>query len=260
MDRDGTDGEPLPFLGGGVPAAFELRTVAIPAGASRAYDEAEWEDAIVVLESGELEVECVRGGRRRFERGAVMYLVGLALRTLHNLGPETAVLVAVSRRAGHPAPAAAEVAGVRPSASPARRGSPRDSVRGILSEPLSVILVEDSLPMRRLLVAYLERQDELRVVGVAETGEEFRALIEEQVPDAVVLDLGLPDSRGLDLLLHTQAPSPTTAVVVFSGDSVSRRGGAMTMLGADAFIEKPDIALLHRTIVAAVARRRRGFR
>jgi CheY-like chemotaxis protein len=244
MDRDGTDGEPLPFLGGGVPAAFELRTVAIPAGASRAYDEAEWEDAIVVLESGELEVECVRGGRRRFERGAVMYLVGLALRTLHNLGPETAVLVAVSRRAGHPA----------------RRGSPRDSVRGILSEPLSVILVEDSLPMRRLLVAYLERQDELRVVGVAETGEEFRALIEEQVPDAVVLDLGLPDSRGLDLLLHTQATSPTTAVVVVSGDSVSRRGGAMTMLGADAFVEKPDIQLLHRTIVDVVAQRRRGVR
>ncbi|HMJ32638.1 MAG TPA: response regulator [Baekduia sp.] len=123
---------------------------------------------------------------------------------------------------------------------------------------MSVILVEDSLPMRQLLVAYLERQDEVRVVGVAETGEEFRALIDEQAPDAVVLDLGLPDSRGLDLLLHIQATSPSTAVVVFSGDSVSRRGGAMTMLGADAFVEKPDVQLLHRTIVDAVARRRRG--
>jgi two-component system response regulator (stage 0 sporulation protein A) len=133
-------------------------------------------------------------------------------------------------------------------------------VHGALSDPVSVILVEDSLPMRQLLVAYLERQDEVRVVGVAETGEEFRALIEEQAPDAVVLDLGLPDSRGLDLLLHIQATSPSTAVVVFSGDSVSRRGGAMTMLGADAFVEKPDIALLHRTIVEAVRQRRSGQR
>ncbi|HMJ32637.1 MAG TPA: pyridoxamine 5'-phosphate oxidase family protein [Baekduia sp.] len=103
MTRDGTDREPLSFLGRGVPAAFQSRTVTIPAGASRAYVEAEWHDAIVVLESGELEVECVRGGRRRFERGAVMCFVGLALRTLYNLGPETAVLVAVSRRPGAPA-------------------------------------------------------------------------------------------------------------------------------------------------------------
>jgi hypothetical protein len=105
MTCDGTGGERLSFLGRGIPAAFEVLTVAIPAGSSRAYDQAEWRDAIVVLESGELEIECVRGGRRRFKRGAVMYLVGLPLRTLHNLGPEPAVLVAVSRRVRTPATA-----------------------------------------------------------------------------------------------------------------------------------------------------------
>jgi DNA-binding NarL/FixJ family response regulator len=129
-----------------------------------------------------------------------------------------------------------------------------------LNEPARVIVVEDSAPMRRLLVAYLEREGDVSVVGVAESGEEFRALLDAQRPDAVVLDLGLPDSRGLDLLLHVQSTSPDTAVIVFSGDSVSRRGGAMTMLGADAFIEKPDVALLHRTIVDAVAQRRGGSR
>lgn len=114
--------------------------------------------------------------------------------------------------------------------------------------------------MRQLLVAYLEREEDVSVVGVAQSGEEFRALLDGERPDAVVLDLGLPDSRGLDLLLHVQATSPDTAVIVFSGDSVSHRGGAMTMLGADAFIEKPDIALLHRTILDVVAQRRDGSR
>jgi uncharacterized protein YhbP (UPF0306 family) len=98
MTCDGAGGERPTFLGRSVPAAFDVRTVAIPAGGSLPYDEAEWLDAIVVLERGELEVECVRGGRRRFERGAVMCLAGLALRTLHNLGPDPALLVAVSRR------------------------------------------------------------------------------------------------------------------------------------------------------------------
>jgi two-component system chemotaxis response regulator CheB len=127
-----------------------------------------------------------------------------------------------------------------------------------LSDPVRVILVEDSEPMRQLLVAYLEREDDIEVVGVAESGEEFRALLDERLPDAVVLDLGLPDSRGLDLLLHVQAVSPDTAVVVFSGNEISARGGAMTMLGADAFIEKPDVALLHRTLVDVVTQRRGG--
>jgi DNA-binding NarL/FixJ family response regulator len=125
-----------------------------------------------------------------------------------------------------------------------------------LTEPARVIVVEDSPPMRQLLVAYLEREEDVSVIGVAQSGEEFRALLDGERPDAVVLDLGLPDSRGLDLLLHVQATSPSTAVIVFSGNSVSHRGGAMTMLGADAFIEKPDIALLHRTIVDVVAQRR----
>ena len=248
MTRDAADGELPTFLGRPVPAAFDVRTVSIPAGASRAYDEDEWHDALVVLERGELEVECTRGGRRRFERGAVICLVGLALRTLHSLGPESVVLVAVSRRTA------------RPEAAPAPRPPERSTLHGALSDPVRVMLVEDSLPMRQLLVAYLERQGDVSVVGVAETGEELRALIATQVADAVVLDLGLPDSRGLDLLLHIQATSPTTAVIVFSGNSVSHRGGAMTMLGADAFVQKPDVALLHGTILDAVAQRRRAER
>jgi hypothetical protein len=92
------DGEPLTFLGRSVPPAFELRSVSIAAGDSLAFDEAEWLDALVVLEAGHLEVECLRGGRRRFAPGAVMCLVGLELRSLHALGPGAVLLVAVSRR------------------------------------------------------------------------------------------------------------------------------------------------------------------
>jgi hypothetical protein len=92
------DAERLSFLGRGVPPAFEMRTVAIAPGESLAFVEAQWLDALVVLESGELEVECLQGGRRRFAPGAVMCLAGLDLRTLHSLGPEGVVLTAVSRR------------------------------------------------------------------------------------------------------------------------------------------------------------------
>jgi hypothetical protein len=81
-----------------VPRGLELRTVEVPAGAERIYEEAEWRDAIVVIARGEIELECLGGSRLRLERGTVLWLVGLPLRALHNGGVEAALLLAVSRR------------------------------------------------------------------------------------------------------------------------------------------------------------------
>jgi quercetin dioxygenase-like cupin family protein len=89
----------LSFLGQPLPPAFRLRVVAVAPGAERPYEPAEWKDAMVVVERGEIELETVRDGRRRYERGDVLWLTGLPLRALRNRGGEPAVLVAVTRRA-----------------------------------------------------------------------------------------------------------------------------------------------------------------
>lgn len=92
-----TDYDPISFLGR-TDAAFEKRVIAIPPASSRAYDEGEWHDEIVVVERGEIELESASGNRRTFEAGDVLWLAGLPLRALHNRGREDVVLVAVSRR------------------------------------------------------------------------------------------------------------------------------------------------------------------
>ncbi len=89
--------EELSFLQMPLPAGFELRLVDIAAGSQIPFDPAAWDDALVVVESGEVELECRAGGRRAFGTGAVMFLTGLPLRALHNPGPEPALLAAVSR-------------------------------------------------------------------------------------------------------------------------------------------------------------------
>jgi glyoxylate utilization-related uncharacterized protein len=76
---------------------FELRVVTLAPGRARRYAEAEWRDALVVVESGEVELETEDDVRWRFARGDMLWLTGLALRALHNRGPEPARLVAVSR-------------------------------------------------------------------------------------------------------------------------------------------------------------------
>jgi glyoxylate utilization-related uncharacterized protein len=78
--------------------AFVLRAVTIAPGSKRAYAETEWQDAIVLLRHGEIELECLSGSSYRFARGDLLWLAGLPLRALHNRGHERALLVAVSRR------------------------------------------------------------------------------------------------------------------------------------------------------------------
>ena len=95
-----SDHAPVSFLERRPDSAFEKRVVSIAPGSSRAYDGGEWRDALVVVERGEIELESTAGDRRTFEAGAVLFLVGLPLRALHNRAREDAVLVAVSRR--HP--------------------------------------------------------------------------------------------------------------------------------------------------------------
>ena len=93
-----TDRSPLSFLGRRLPPPFERRVVVLAPDHTWVYNEAEWRGAIVVVEHGQVELECLDGSRHCFGRGDVLWLERLPLRALHNPGHTSAVLVAVSRQ------------------------------------------------------------------------------------------------------------------------------------------------------------------
>jgi hypothetical protein len=78
--------------------SFDRRLVRLLAGEERPYVESEWDDALVVIGCGVVELEETDGTRWRFEKGAILFLTQLPLRALHNPGEEAAILMAVSRR------------------------------------------------------------------------------------------------------------------------------------------------------------------
>jgi quercetin dioxygenase-like cupin family protein len=86
------------FLGVPIPRAFDVRVVSIAPGEELTYHPAQWHDALVGVEAGEVELEGPCGSLVRFVRGDMLWLIGLPLRLLRNPGSEPAVLVAVSRR------------------------------------------------------------------------------------------------------------------------------------------------------------------
>jgi quercetin dioxygenase-like cupin family protein len=91
------DGERLSFSGRRLAPGFALRVVAIAPGERLAFVEADWRAAIVVVEAGEVVLEPRDGRPYRFGPGDVLWLAGLDLLALHNLGAEPAVLVALAR-------------------------------------------------------------------------------------------------------------------------------------------------------------------
>jgi DNA-binding NarL/FixJ family response regulator len=80
-----------------------------------------------------------------------------------------------------------------------------------------VLLVDDAPDILRLVRTALRFNDALTVVGEAASGTEAVELASRLHPDIVVLDLGLPDIAGEDVLTRIRADSPRTKVVIFSG-------------------------------------------
>lgn len=81
----------------------------------------------------------------------------------------------------------------------------------------TVVLVDDVPEVRRLIRMSLRFREGFEVVGEAGDGTGAVRLASQLRPDIVVLDLGLPDIAGREVLTRVRQASPTTAIVVFSG-------------------------------------------
>jgi DNA-binding NarL/FixJ family response regulator len=84
-------------------------------------------------------------------------------------------------------------------------------------DPVRVLLVDDAPEARRLVRTALRFRGGFDIVGEASTGQAAVTLVDELDPDVVVLDLGLPDITGRDVLTRVRDSRPGAKVVVFSG-------------------------------------------
>jgi DNA-binding NarL/FixJ family response regulator len=82
---------------------------------------------------------------------------------------------------------------------------------------IRVLLVDDVEDVRRLVRTALRFHGGFEVVAEAKDGAEAVRLAADHHPDVVVLDLGLPDLAGREVLGRMRESSPESKVVIFSG-------------------------------------------
>jgi two-component system KDP operon response regulator KdpE len=100
----------------------------------------------------------------------------------------------------------------------------------------SVLIVDDEPAIRRLLRASLQAQGYR--TQEATNGSEALAALSQGEPDVMLLDLGLPDLDGLDIIRLVRGRSTLPIVVLSSRDDERGKVAALD-LGADDYVTKP---------------------
>jgi two-component system KDP operon response regulator KdpE len=99
-----------------------------------------------------------------------------------------------------------------------------------------VLIVEDDVHIRRLLRAALQRAG--HAVAEATTAREGLSLLDIDKPDVVLLDLGLPDRDGLEVIQLLKSRSSATVLVISAREDTAEKVAALD-LGADDYLTKP---------------------
>src|SRR6476469_6636735 len=128
-----------------------------------------------------------------------------------------------------------------------------------MTQPIRVIVVDDSALMRRVITGLLEQDPSIRVVATACNGREAIELVQELRPDIVTMDVRMPVMDGLATTEHLMAYCPTPILVLTVSLASHEVDITFKMLGAGALevIEKPsgsDAQALDRTGGALIRR------
>ncbi|KYP11672.1 MAG: hypothetical protein A0129_06300 [Limnobacter sp. CACIAM 66H1] len=94
------------------------------------------------------------------------------------------------------------------------------SRKEIGQDTIRVMLVDDDERIQQALRLAIETHPELNLVGQAYTLKEAIAVVEELQPEVVLVDLGLPDGSGLELIahIHQHMPGCESMVLTVFGD------------------------------------------
>ncbi len=109
--------------------------------------------------------------------------------------------------------------------------------------PQSVLIVDDHESFRRIVGALL-RDNGYRVVGEAATGAQGLEAAARLLPQAVLLDVGLPDMDGFAVAAGMIAGGQGPAVVLTSADPEPDFEALALRAGARRFVAKADLASL----------------
>src|SRR6478752_3942176 len=108
-------------------------------------------------------------------------------------------------------------------------------------DKIRVLVVDDSLIVRRVVAEELATQPDIEVAGTSPNGRIAIEKMGQLNPDLVILDIEMPEMDGLTALTHLRRSHPQTPVIMFSSQTALGAAATLEALsrGASDFFAKP---------------------
>ncbi len=110
----------------------------------------------------------------------------------------------------------------------------------MVSDRIKIAIADDNRGFSELMQEYFNQQADIELVGVAYNGEQILSIIEEKMPDIVILDIIMPMLDGIGVLerINQSAISRPQIIMLtaFGQEDITQR---VMALGADYYILKP---------------------
>ena len=84
------------------------------------------------------------------------------------------------------------------------------------TQPIRILIADDHLILRYGLVAFIDQQPDMRVVGEASNGQEVVELFRKHRPDVTLMDLRMPGTSGVEAIAAIRAEDPAARIIVLT--------------------------------------------
>ena len=120
-----------------------------------------------------------------------------------------------------------------------------------MKNKLSILVADDNIDFAKNLTSYIEKEDEMEVIGIAKDGLEAVEMIKNAKPDIAIIDVIMPQLDGLGVLekINESNLDKNPLFIVLSAVGQDKITARALELGAQYYVVKPfDISLLMRRI------------
>ena len=121
----------------------------------------------------------------------------------------------------------------------------------IVKDKLSILVADDNIDFAKNLTNYIEREEEMEVIGIAKDGVEAIEMIKNANPDIAIIDVIMPHLDGLGVLerINELDLDKKPLCIVLSAVGQDKITARALELGAEYYVVKPfDINLLMKRI------------
>ena len=120
-----------------------------------------------------------------------------------------------------------------------------------MKNKLSILVADDNIDFAKNLTSYIEKEDEMEVIGIAKDGLEAVEMIKNAKQDSAIIDVIMPQLDGLGVLekINESNLDKKPLFIVLSAVGQDKITARALELGAQYYVVKPfDISLLMRRI------------